>query len=75
MLILKLRYPSQAQFQQGGKSVRQISFANVNLVNTGEYTCHAKNGALDEKGDVIKVETTINLFVRCKLPNAPCVLR
>ena len=64
----------QDQFQRDGKSVRQISFSNVNLVNTGEYTCHAKNGALDGNGDVIKAEKTINLFVRCKFPKALCIL-
>ncbi|XP_020602436.1 neural cell adhesion molecule 1-like isoform X3 [Orbicella faveolata] len=52
------------QIQRGEKRVRQISFANVNLVNTGEYTCQARNGALDGNGDVIEVKKTINLFVR-----------
>ena len=73
-LIFKFLFPSQGQIQRDGKSVRQISFASVNLVNTGEYTCHAKNGALDGKGDVIEVKETTNLFVRCKFPNALCVL-
>ena len=73
-LIFKFLFPSQGQFQRDGKSVRQISFASVNLVNTGEYTCQAKNGALDEKFNVIEVKETLNLFVRCKFSNALCVL-
>jgi len=55
---------------RGEKRVAQISFASVHLADTGEYTCQAKNGALDEKGDVIEVKETINLFVRCKFPTA-----
>ena len=73
-LIFKLFLPSQNQFLRGEKRVRQISFSSVNLVNTGEYTCQAKNGALDGNGDVIEVEETINLFVRCKFSNALHVL-
>lgn len=65
-LIFKLFFPIQAPFIRGEKTVRQISLKSVVLVNTGEYTCQAKNGALDENGDVIEVKQTINLFVKCK---------
>jgi len=65
-LIFKLFFPTQAPFIRDEKTVRQISLKSVTLVNTGEYTCHAKNGALDENGGVIEVKQTINLFVRCK---------
>ena len=56
--------PSQT-FKRGEKKVTQISFASVHLVNTGEYTCQARNGALDGNGNVIEDEKTINVFVRC----------
>jgi len=61
--------PSQT-FKRGEKKVAQISFTSVHLVNTGEYACQAANGALDGNGDVIEVEKTINLFVRCKFCDA-----
>ena len=48
------------------KKVAKISFPNVNLVDTGEYTCRAKNGALDSNGQVIVAEKSINLYVKCK---------
>ena len=66
---LKLSVPSQT-FKRGEKKVAQISFASVHLVNTGEYTCQARNGALDGNGNVIEAEKTINLFVRCTFCDA-----
>ena len=66
---LKLFVPSQT-FKHGEKEGSQITFASVHLVNIGEYTCQAKNGALDGNGDVIEVEKTINLFVRCTFCDA-----
>ena len=67
--IFKLFVPTQT-FKRGEKKVAQISFASVHLVNTGEYACQAKNGALDGNGDVIEAEETINLFVRCTFCDA-----
>ncbi|KAL9965519.1 hypothetical protein ACROYT_G029328 [Oculina patagonica] len=57
-------YVGQTTFMRGDKKVAKISFPNVNLVNTGEYTCHAKNGALDGDGQVIVAKESMNLYVR-----------
>lgn len=66
---LKLFVPSQT-FKRGEKKVAQITFANVHLVNSGKYSCQAKIAALDGNGDVVEVEKTINLFVKCTFCDA-----
>ena len=52
---------------RGDKKVAKISFTNIHIFNTGDYTCQAKNGAMDSDGQVIVVKKTVKLYVRCKL--------
>ncbi|XP_078381279.1 hemicentin-2-like isoform X4 [Oculina patagonica] len=57
-------YAGQTNFTRGDRKVAKISFPNVHLVNTGEYTCHAKNGALDGNDQVIMAKESMNLYVK-----------
>ncbi|KAJ7312355.1 hypothetical protein OS493_039724, partial [Desmophyllum pertusum] len=40
-------YPGQTTLMRGDKKVAKISFTNIHIYNTGDYTCQAKNGAMD----------------------------
>ena len=52
--------------EDGNKIVQQIMFTNVQWVNSGKYTCRARNGALDSEGTIIVEEQTIRLNVNFK---------
>ncbi|KAJ7375776.1 axonal fasciculation [Desmophyllum pertusum] len=57
-------YPGQTTLMRGDKKVAKISFPNIHIYNTGDYTCQAKNGATDSAGQVIVVKETVKLYVR-----------
>ena len=57
--------------QSGQKTEASIVFSSVHLINTGKYTCRARNGARDLNADrVIVVEKAVHLYVRCKFFDA-----
>ncbi|KAJ7312354.1 hypothetical protein OS493_039723 [Desmophyllum pertusum] len=60
----KFTNPGQTTLMRGDKKVAKISFPNIHIYNTGDYTCQAKNGAMDSAGQVIVVKETVKLYVR-----------